>query len=273
MQQWRRVILLLRRVNYNEYPHLRKGVNTMVKLVKPKPFLFKGKEKAVLLLHSFTSNNRDVRPLGRYLANNGYTCLAPVYEGHGVSPEQLMLTGPADWWKSAEDGYRFLEKEGYRHIAVIGVSLGGLLALNFGQKYDVTGIVTMSVPYRKEADALKKRVLSYGNTYKQLEGKEDAQINEEISKLKSSSFESLVSFKHFIDEIMKGLENIDAPITIMYGERDEPLYEESAAYIYDHVSSNHKYKKGYPESKHLMTLGKDKKAIHQDILSFLEGLQ
>ncbi len=31
----------------------------MIKLVSPKPFFYKGGEKAVLLLHSFTSNTRS----------------------------------------------------------------------------------------------------------------------------------------------------------------------------------------------------------------------
>ncbi|MEC0612584.1 carboxylesterase, partial [Bacillus spizizenii] len=54
-----------------------------MKVVTPKPFTFKGGDKAVLLLHGFTGNTADVRMLGRYLNERGYTCHAPQYEGHG----------------------------------------------------------------------------------------------------------------------------------------------------------------------------------------------
>lgn len=64
-----------------------------MKIVTPKPFTFKGGDKAVLLLHGFTGNTADVRMLGRYLNERGYTCHAPQYKGHGVPPEELVHTG------------------------------------------------------------------------------------------------------------------------------------------------------------------------------------
>ena len=73
----------------------------MMKLASPKPFTFEGGDRAVLLLHGFTGNSADVRMLGRFLEKKGYTCHAPIYKGHGVPPEQLVHTGPEDWWKEA----------------------------------------------------------------------------------------------------------------------------------------------------------------------------
>jgi carboxylesterase len=244
----------------------------MVRVVKPKSFFLKGGSKAVLLLHSFTSNPRDMRQLGRYLNGKGYTCFAPIYEGHGLSPEQLIHTTPTDWWKSVEEGYHFLKNEGYQYIAVIGVSLGGVFALNVGQRFNVNGIVIMSVPYKREVDSLKGRILKFARAYKQFEGKEEQQICVEIKKLEKLSSESLVSFKNHIDITMQDLK-INKPIRIMYGELDEPLYKESANYIYDNVITSNKSVKSYLNSKHLMTLGKDQEIIHTDILSFLKSLQ
>ncbi|GGP16663.1 alpha/beta hydrolase [Oceanobacillus neutriphilus] len=79
----------------------------MVKVIQPKSFFFKGGERAVLLLHSFTSSTVDVRKLGRFLNKENYTCFAPLYKGHGLSAEQLILTGPDDWQESVEAGYHF----------------------------------------------------------------------------------------------------------------------------------------------------------------------
>ncbi|WP_107842127.1 alpha/beta hydrolase [Metasolibacillus meyeri] len=138
----------------------------MRKIIQPKSIFLKGGEKAVLLLHSFTSNTVDVRKLGRFLNQENYTCFAPLYEGHGLSSEQLLLTDPSDWWKSVERGYQFLKNEGYQTIAVIGVSLGSIFALNAGQQLNVNGVVTMSVPYKRDIDTLKNRVLNYALTYK-----------------------------------------------------------------------------------------------------------
>jgi len=245
----------------------------MVRISQPKSFFYKGGSKAVLLLHSFTSNTVDVKKLGSFLNREGYTCFAPLYKGHGQSAEHLMLSTPSDWWKSTEEGYNFLKSEGYQHIAVIGVSLGGLLALNVGQKMNVTGIVTMSVPYKGEVYSLKKRVLYYAENYMQLQGKEKQEISEELNQLAAYSTNSLLQFMELIDSTMEGLSQLEKPISILYGELDEPLYRDSAKYIYAKASSSHKRIKGYLNSKHLMTLGPDRDIIHRDILTFLEELE
>lgn len=251
-----------------------KGVRMrMGKVVQPKSFFLKGGKNAVLLLHSYTSNTVDVKKLGRFLNQENYTCFAPLYEGHGLSPEQLIHTNPSDWWESVEKGYQFLKSEGHQSIAVIGVSLGGILALNVGQKLNVNGIVTMSVPYKRDVDTLKSRVLKYALTYKQLEGKDKEKIFHELDYLKVSSFNSLLQFKEYIDLTMETLSRIEKPICILYGELDEALYKESAEYIQDNVSTSNKRVKSYPNSKHLLTLGKDQEIIHTDVLSFLESLQ
>ncbi len=245
----------------------------MVKVVKPKSFLLKGGTRAVLLLHSFTSTTRDMRQLGRYLNEKGYTCYAPIYEGHGLSPEQLILKNPSDWWRSVEEGYHFLKKEGHQHIAVVGLSLGGVFALNVGQIFNVNGIVIMSVPYKREVSSLKARVLKFAETYKQFEGKEGQQITNEVDELERLPLENLISLKNYIDLTMKDLEKVNTPISIMYGELDEPLYKESAKSIQHHVSTGNKSAKSYPNSKHLMTLGQDQEVIQTDVLTFLENLQ
>lgn len=142
-----------------------------------------------------------------------------------IFSEQLLLTNPSDWWKSVEGGYQFLKNEGYQTIAVIGVSLGGILALNVGQKLNVNGIVTMSVPYKRDVDMLKSRVLKYALTYKQLEGKGKEQISHELDHLKASSFNSLLQFKEYIDLTMEGLSNME----LMFFQKSVMYYMHKAS--------------------------------------------
>lgn len=244
----------------------------MMRLLPPKPFYYEGGEKAVLLLHSFTSNANDMKKLGRYLQKNHYSCYAPVYSGHGLPAEELLTYGPSDWWQEARNGYQLLEDKGFEKIAVVGLSLGGVLALKAGQELEVNGVVTMSVPIKREATFLQKRVFHYAKRYKQLEGKEDEQIQLEMDELHDLPFDSLVEFQELIDRTRDNLPRLTSPIRILYGELDEPLYQESAEVIFQSVASNQKTIKGYPNSKHLMTLGTDMADVNQDILTFLNEL-
>lgn len=243
-----------------------------MKLVRPKSFFYKGGNKAVLLLHSFTSNTIDMKKLGDYLQNNNYSCYAPLYSGHGLTAEELLKFSPSDWWKDVLNGYFLLKDEGFEKIAVVGLSLGGVFALKVAQEFEVNGIVTMSVPKHREAYFLLKRVLNYAKGYKQLEGKNDEQINFEMKLIQNMSFASLVEFQQIIDGTMDNLADITSPIRILYGELDEPLYKESAEGIFANVKTSKKTLQGYPNSKHLMTLGTDINEVNKDILSFLNDL-
>ncbi|MEK5333604.1 alpha/beta hydrolase [Lysinibacillus sp. FSL W8-0992] len=244
----------------------------MMKIVPPKPFFYKGGDKAVLLLHSFTSNTIDMKKLGKYLQQHNYTCYAPLYRGHGLTAEELLTFRPTNWWQDVLDGYQLLKDEGYEKIAVVGLSLGGVLALKVAQELEVTGVVTMSVPIRREAAFLQKRVFHYAKGYKQLEGKNEDQINVEITCLQNMSIDSLVEFQHLIQKTMDKLALITSPISILYGALDDPLYKDSADVISHNVATQHKTMKGYPNSKHLMILGIDKNEVNKDILTFLNDL-
>ncbi|WKA60251.1 alpha/beta fold hydrolase [Planococcus shenhongbingii] len=244
----------------------------MMKLLPPKPFYYEGGEQAVLLLHSFTSNPSDMKKLGRHLQKNQYSCYAPVYSGHGLPAEDLLKYGPSDWWQDALGGYQLLKDKGFDKIAVIGLSLGGVLALKAAQELEVAGVVTMSVPIQREAAFLQKRVFYYAKRYKQLEGKEADQIQLEMDGLHDLPVDSLVEFQQLIDRTRDNLTQITSPIRILYGELDEPLYQESAEMIFQSVASDHKTVKGYPNSKHLMTLGPDMDDVNEDVLAFLNEL-
>lgn len=244
----------------------------MMKIVPPKPFFYKGGEKAVLLLHSFTSNTKDMKKLGKYLQKNNYSCYAPLFKGHGLAAEELITYRPSDWWLDVLNGYQLLKDEGFEKITVIGLSLGGVFALKVGQELDVNGVVTMSVPIHREVSVLQKRVFHYANRYKLLEGKHEKQINSEMKLLQNMSFDSLVEFQQLIDVTMDKLALNNSPINILYGELDELLYKESAEVIFRGVTTNQKTMKGYPNSKHLMTLGADINDVNKDILTFLEDL-
>src|SRR6056297_724630 len=103
-----------------------------MKIANPKPFTFEAGDRAVLLLHGFTGHSADVRMIGRYLEKKGYTSHAPIYKGHGVPPEELVQTGPKDWWQDVQAGLKHLKDKGYEKIAVVGLSLGGVFSLKLG---------------------------------------------------------------------------------------------------------------------------------------------
>ncbi|MTH53806.1 alpha/beta fold hydrolase [Bacillus mangrovi] len=241
--------------------------------VMPKPFFFEGGEKAVLLLHGFTGNTADVRMLGRYLNDRGYTCHAPQYKGHGVPPEELVHTGPEDWWKDVMEGYEFLKEKGYEQIAVGGLSLGGVFSLKLGYTVPVKGIVTMCAPmYIKSEEVMYQGILEYARKYKKFEEKNPEQIEQEMKEFEKTPMNTLKSLQELIADVRKNVDMIYSPAFVVQARHDHMINTDSANIIHDEVESDVKKIKWYEESGHVITLDKEKDQVHQDVYEFLESL-
>lgn len=245
-----------------------------LKVVQPKPFYFERGPRAVLLLHGFTGTTADVRMLGRFLEKKDYTVSAPLYKGHGVDPEQLITTGPKDWWQSVVDSYRDLREKGFEEIAVVGLSLGGVHALRLSTEYPIKGVVPMCAPMTmKTTDQMFEGVLRYAKAYKQFQGKEPEIIERELQHIRATGMPSLADLKAMIEEdVRTRLEDVYAPLFVVQARLDEVIDPHSANIIYEESPSVAKELKWYEQSTHIITLGKEKEQLHEDIYQFLETL-
>ncbi|MGZ0877292.1 alpha/beta hydrolase [Priestia megaterium] len=244
-----------------------------MKIAQPKPFTFEGGEKAVLLLHGFTGNSADVRMLGRFLEKKGYTCHAPHYKGHGVAPEELVHTGPKDWWKDVMDGYEFLKSKCHESIAAVGLSLGGVFSLKLGYTVPIKGIVPMCAPmYIKSEEVMYEGVLAYAREYKKREGKSSEQIEQEMEEFKQTPMNTLKSLQELIAEVRNSVDMIYAPTFVVQGRHDHMINTDSANIIYNSVESPTKDIKWYEESGHTITFDKERDQLHEDVYAFLESL-
>ncbi|WLR41418.1 carboxylesterase [Bacillus carboniphilus] len=245
-----------------------------MKVVTPKPFTFKGtNNRAVLLLHGFTGNTADVRMLARFLNDKGYTCHAPQYKGHGVPPEELVHTGPEDWWQDVKNGFEFLKGEGYEEIAVAGLSLGGVFSLKLGYTERIKGIVTMCTPmYLKSEQTMYEGVLEFAQNYKKFEGKSTEQIEEEMKDFKQKPMNTLKALQELIGDVRDHVDMIYTPTFVIQATQDEMINPESANIIYQEVEAEHKQMKWYEDSKHAITLDKERDQVHEDVYDFLQSL-
>lgn len=244
-----------------------------MKMKLQEPFTFEGGKRAVLLLHGFTGNSADVRMLGRYLEKQGYTCHAPHYKGHGVPPEELVKTGPSDWWKDVMMAYDFLKAKGHEEIAVAGLSLGGVFSLKLGYTVPIKGIVSMCAPmYIKSEEAMYKGVLNYAREFKKYEGKTQEQIEQEMDRFAGKPMGTLKALQELITDVREHVDHIYAPTFVVQGRHDDVINPKSADIIYGAVESPLKQIKWYEESGHVITLDKERNQLHEDVLGFLESL-
>lgn len=244
-----------------------------MKLNLPTPFTFEAGKRAVLLLHGFTGNSADVRMIGRFLEKNGYTSHAPHYKGHAVPPEELVKTGPLDWWKDVEEGYNHLLELGYEEIAVCGLSLGGVFALKLGYTKPVKGIVPMCAPMSmKDEQTMYNGVVDYARGFKKFEGKSAEVIEQEIEAFKQTPMNTLAALRDLVLDVRGHIDHIYAPVFVVQARNDNMIDPNSANVIFEGVETDEKQLKWYEQSGHVITLDKEKEQLHADILGFLQTL-
>ena len=244
-----------------------------MKLASPKPFTFEGGDRAVLLLHGFTGNSADVRMLGRFLEKKGYTCHAPIFKGHGVPPEELVHTGPEDWWQDVMEAYQLLKDKGFEKIAVAGLSLGGVFSLKLGYTVPVLGVVPMCAPmYIKSEETMYQGILAYAREYKNREQKSPEQIEQEMLEFQKTPMNTLKALQELIADVRNNVDMIYAPTFVVQARHDEMINTDSANIIYNGVESTLKDIKWYEDSTHVITLDKQRDELHEDVYNFLEQL-
>jgi carboxylesterase len=244
-----------------------------MKVMQPKPFTFEAGPRAVLLLHGFTGHTADVRILGRFLEKKGYTSHAPIYRGHGLPPENLIVTRPDEWWEDVLKAYQHLTDLGYKEIVVCGLSLGGVLSLKLAYSEKVKAVIPMCAPmFFDNEKQLSSGFQVFAKEYKQLEGKDEATIKMEVEFLMNNSNEMFVELGKLIRNVQQHVDMIYTPTMVVQARLDKMINPESATYIFDHVEAEQKEIKWYEESGHVITIDKEKEQLHEDIYQFLESL-
>ncbi len=251
-------------------------VSTFMKIVKknPDPFYYQGNNKiGLLLIHGFTGTPAEMKLLGKYLHQHGYTVYAPLLTGHGKTPEEMAKTNHKDWWNSVTYAYDFLKEEGYEKIVSVGLSMGGVLSLKLAYKKPLSAVVAMAAPiYVHDKRMGWARWIKYVKTF-QPKVKKEAYIEEHLVAYDRTPIACVGSLDKLIKEVKRNLQKIMIPAFIMQGKKDETVYYESASYIYEHVGSTVKEISWYEDSTHIMTLDREREQVFSDIRIFLEKLK
>jgi carboxylesterase len=102
-----------------------------------------------LLIHGFTATADEVRPLGEALSAAGFPVVGAQLAGHGTSVSDLVRQRWQDWAASVREAIAALDAE---RVVVVGMSLGGLLALhlagNAPASRPISGLVCCGTPLK-----------------------------------------------------------------------------------------------------------------------------
>lgn len=179
-----------------------------------------------------------MRPLGEYLAERNLTVWAPLLPGHGTIPQDLYGVGWRDWVASAEAGLLHL----YRRcsaVCVVGLSLGGTLALYLAAHFRMAGAAALSPAIRLHDRRfewvcwLAPFVRWVGPNRR--EDLADPQARALTWHYRRYPVEAVVQVSHLIRATRRELSRVQAPVLIVQSQRDGLLHPQGARWAYGRV--------------------------------------
>lgn len=87
----------------------------------------------VLLSHGFTGSPLSMKAWANDLADRGYTVRVPRIPGHGTTWQDLNATTWQDWYREVDATFTELAQH-CDHVVVVGLSMGGCLALRLAEQ-------------------------------------------------------------------------------------------------------------------------------------------
>lgn len=236
------------------------------------PFLLQGGKRGVLLIHGFTGCPSEMRLLGGFLHESGYTVLAPRLCGHGTRPEELASTTWINWYHSVCDAYYVL-KSICEEISVVGLSMGGLLAISLAAAHgEIKNVIALSCPI----EILDRKLLLLppaeraAGRYVLKRRRKFTDDAEKYSVFYSKT--PLMSIHHLlklIESAKEKLPRLNSPFLVIHSKSDHTAAPSSAEYLYNNCGSKEKELFWLEKSGHLITLDQERETAFRKIRSFL----
>jgi len=242
------------------------------------PFYFEGTNgKGVLLVHGWTSTPYEVRRLGIYLNENGYTVYGMMLSGHGTVPKDLEGIGREQWVQDVRVGYAKL-KETCDKVFVGGTSIGANLTLIMAkEEKDIAGLILMATPYRlrleRTALLFAKLLTKMKKRYRHKVYPPTFGVSTTITRLisyQSYPVKSALDAFAVVRESRKDLHLVKQPCLMMQSTHDHLVCFHSMEKLYASVGSEKKKKQYIQKAYHTFISDIKNEHVFRDILNFLE---
>ncbi|HWO24440.1 MAG TPA: alpha/beta fold hydrolase [Kofleriaceae bacterium] len=229
----------------------------------------------IVLVHGFTGTPYEVRYLGEQLARDGFTVRAPLLPGHGVSVKALDRTTWRDWVDAVEGAVDDLRGR-CAQVAVVGQSLGGLLALYLGsQRPELAAVGSLAAPLwlpwfaARVAASTQGGLLRRVRVLPKLGGSDvrDRRVRAEnpcYDAFPTRALGQLLAFMRIVDE---ALPRVTPPVLVLHGAQDHTAPVACAPRIADRARARRL--RILPRSYHLIAVDVERDIVAAEVASFV----
>ncbi|MGH2489348.1 MAG: alpha/beta hydrolase [Candidatus Limnocylindria bacterium] len=223
-------------------------------------------------MHGFSGSPLEMMPLGEVLSNAGWTVANAQLAGHGTSPKDLARTSWREWIASAADAYEDLRRR-TRRQAIIGLSMGGAIALYLAAREGADAVVAISTPIRVRpmlagAARVASRIIPLAPVIFRLSPR-DPMARQYRSPYAQIPLGATAELSALLSETMRLLPSLTAPVLVVQGRRDWVIPKDSGEAILARAARAPGRLLWLRRSGHMATLDRDREMLFEEVKGFL----
>ncbi len=237
-------------------------------------FFWQAGPTGVLLIHGYTATTAEVRLLGRYLHERGYTVSGPLLPGHRTSPEDMNRCRWQDWSGAVEAAYQQL-KASCERVFIGGESMGAVLALYAASEHpEASGLVLYAPALLTPAHVMiVARLLSPFRPYLAKGAGRPSAADERWQGYPVNPLRAAVQLGNLQREALRRLLRIHQPVFVAQGRWDEAIDPRSGEVILRETASTVKELHWLEHSTHCVILDQEWEQASELALRFMQRLR
>ncbi len=231
----------------------------------------------VVVVHGFTGTPFEVRYLGDRLAEAGHAVHGVLLPGHGTRLEDLDATRWQDWAACVDDAIAGMAAR-HRRVAVVGQSLGGLLALHAAASHsEISCVASLAAPLWLEGlgGLAARLVRAHKMPLRKLPKLGGSDVRDRAAKRANPCYpavptRALGQLLDFMTVVDGELGRVAQPVLVLHARRDHTAPVRCASRIVDGLTASPDVRlRILPRSYHLIAVDVERDIVAAEVANFI----
>ena len=192
------------------------------------------KNKAVLIIHGLAGGTYDEEYLANYLElERHFDVFSFTLPGHDVKDRRKATC--EEWMNESENQLKFLLKNGYKKIYLVGHSMGGVIATHLAKEHkEVKKLVLVAPAFTSFASKEEGGV--FKALFKIPELIKTYSYNEFITRINKLPITAEKEFFKLVETYKNDIDYIDMPVMFVHGKKDQMVPVESSKELFEKMN-------------------------------------